>query len=372
MKIFYLGHFFGYDGHSRAARDFVELLLNNGHSVVCRSIDNNSNMKAFDPKWERLCTAKAAGTFDIAIVHKTPWNQQGQKELLHLSEPIASAKKKVFLTVFETTKWPIEWKEPLESFDSIITFSEWQGRAARELLPYKPIFVVPHVVEPSKEIAEKNPELYRFYSEFSDITDRKGLDVLLKAYYLAFDHSDKVELFIKLPNKNDAITKFYEMNKKAQACFTYKAMPKRLSIATAYLPDDELDRLMLTANAYVCPARGEGFSLPLARAAVNGLACLYPRTKELVSDLETSWGNDYFEDACSGYNANLVSVISDTFTTYGFQFDTRGMKWLEPDIEHLAKRMKEYYEIGSIDSPDYSIDRLSSKSVYSKLMEALS
>src|SRR6185369_13752223 len=268
MKIFFLGHFGSYGGFGQASRDYVELLLSNGHEVTCQSIDPQESVSRFGQVWvERFSLPSVKDSYDVFFVHKSPWNYAGRREDVHSMQEFEQAKKKYYITIFETDLWPSNWKPLLEPFDGVITASQWQKRACIKMMgpEWEPrTHLVPHVVEPRLPLPPRHDDgSYTFYSEFSQIIHRKGLDILLAAYFMAFSASDKVKLVLKIPGNPAEIMKFEQIVIFASDCFNWKELPM-VETCRAWLNDNQMDQLMMDSNCYICSARGEGFSIPLA------------------------------------------------------------------------------------------------------------
>jgi hypothetical protein len=344
MRIFYLGHFDSYVGFGRAARDYVLLLEKMGHQVNCCSIDGLQNIAKFGEQWVKRCLPVKTIDYDIAIIHKSPWNQNGVKEFANWEQipQLALAKQKVYITIFETDLWPAPWKKCFEGFDKIFTASNWQAIAARKMLGENwknKVFFVPHVVEsPSCAPRRRADGRYCFYAEFSHLLHRKGLDILLKGYFSAFSKNDNVVLVVKISDSQADFNFFYNEYDEACQCFNYKQLPL-IEICTAMITDDQLDELMSECDTYVCSARGEGFSIPLARAAVMGKRCIYPLNLSGIG-----WASDYIDIHIDDDRKEILcqetSVITNTFENVKMKIDTSQMKWFEISIPQLEMAMK--------------------------------
>jgi len=149
---------------------------------------------------------------------------------------------------------------------------------------------------------------------------RKGLDVLLKAYVMAFSDRDDVSLVIKtFPNPHNNVQDQIDAIRR-----TTKNCPEIILI------NEDLDYgyivdLYKRCNALVAPSRGEGFGLPMAEAMLFELPVIttaYGGQTDFCTD-ETAWLIDY-----SFAYAKTHLGLSDSV-------------WVEPSVEHLAALMKE-------------------------------
>jgi len=366
MKIVWVGHISENCGHGQSSRDYINLLDKAGIDVYGRNIQLHEQLPFWGEKIVSLCSKPKCEDPDIFLVHKAPWNQDGSIEDFSNMPEFVAAKKRIFMTIFETSRWPDNWKPVLEKFDSIITACTWQRQAAINLMGVawaSKIHVAPHVVEPNWEYKPK-PGPYVFFSEFSRISDRKGLDILLKAYFHAFDANSNVVLRLKIGPSE--LEKLNNEIQKAKKCFNWRTHPK-IDICSAFLKPEDMPELWDGVDCYVCSARGEGFALSLAQAAVNGLSCAVP--VDLCHEFE-NWHQDFLEE--ESYNAIMVPVLTQEFADVQMKIDTSAMAWLEPNPFALSRWMKEISE-----KPKNRIDRsktieyLSSQNVLSMLKIAM-
>ncbi len=104
------------------------------------------------------------------------------------------------------------------------------------------------------------------FLQVSSAFPRKGVDVLLRAYFEAFDGSSPVSLVLKtFPNPHNRVGELL-----AELRATHRDPPDVRWIDREF-EDSELDALYGLADCYVHPARGEGFGLPVAEAMAAGL-----------------------------------------------------------------------------------------------------
>lgn len=377
MTIYYLGHFADYSGYGKAARDNVKLLDSLGYNVICGNISHDNELIHRGQYWvDRIAAGRdLPEEIDIFIVHKSPWNQDNIIERIDQAPAAQKAKQKIYYTVFETSRWPEQWKEPLSYFDKILTPSTWQKEAALALLGdgwKDKISVVPHIIEPTLHEPLKN-EIFTFYSDFSRISPRKGLDILLKAYFWAFTNKDKVKLKLKLPSSDASRREWLKLHQEAYDCFRWKASELPIiEINESLLSDEQMLKNILECDCYVCPARGEGFAISLATAAVNGKPCLAPAIVESADDIDDvfSWHADYLSPNCR-FHAEQMSVVSDEFWRVKMIINTDDMYWLEGDLIRLKQAMSHAVNHKTDFIPDSTcIDYLSAENVGKFFTEA--
>ena len=165
------------------------------------------------------------------------------------------------------------------------------------------------------------PEISKKKFKFLHISScfpRKGVDVLLKAFYSAFSDQDDVSLIIKtFPNPHNKVKALID-----ELARTSKNPPEVILIEEDW-SDEKVTGLYKTADFLVAPGRGEGFGLPLAEAMLLE-----------VPVITTGYGGQ--TDFC---NENTSWLID-----YEFNYADTHMKlinsfWAEPDCKHLSRLM---------------------------------
>ncbi len=187
-----------------------------------------------------------------------------------------------------------------------------------------PIRVVANgVVPPDPRATVSTPELeglraFRFLN-IGSAFPRKGLDVLLRAYFAGFDGSSDVSLVLKtFPNPHN------EAGALLQQLRASHPHPPDVRWIDRDLSDDEVQGLYNLASCYVHPARGEGFGLPVAEAMASGVP---------VISLEHSGLADF---VCPETAITIPFQVEKALT----HFDLPGSTWAEPDQDQLESAMR--------------------------------
>ena len=176
------------------------------------------------------------------------------------------------------------------------------------------------VVEASYTVKAKS---FRFL-HVSSCFPRKGVDVLLEAYGLAFTVDDPVTLVIKtFRNPHNQIHAWL-----ANAKSRFAAYPEVLVIEED-LSEGQLKSLYAQCQVMVAPSRAEGYGLPMAEAMLSGLPVI-----------TTAWGGQL--DFCDDETAWLIDYAFKRTDTH---FDLFDSVWAEPDIQSLVSVMQEVYAL---------------------------
>ncbi len=177
-------------------------------------------------------------------------------------------------SVWETSNIPLTATERCNSFDFIMTASEYSKQAFINGGVNVPIEVVPHIVTPVSLVEnEKLEELTKDKFVFLSIFEwhlGKGYDTLIKGFIEAFRDNPDVLLILKV---NSFVNPFYLKEEVINYVREQKGGLKYPQIIPICNPvhEDVLNSLYKYADVYVSCSRREGFSLTLAQAMVNGL-----------------------------------------------------------------------------------------------------
>jgi glycosyltransferase involved in cell wall biosynthesis len=186
-----------------------------------------------------------------------------------------------------------------------------------------PVHVVANGVDaPDPTATVDAPELEglrRFvFLHISSAFPRKGVDVLLRAYFDAFDGSSPVSLLLKtFPNPHNRVGELLA------ALRAEHPDPPDVRWIDRDFEDREIEALFGLAHCYVHPARGEGFGLPVAEAMAAGvpvIAVAHAGLADFVSE-------------------ETAVCVPFTLAPAETHFDLADSWWAEPDTGALARAM---------------------------------
>jgi glycosyltransferase involved in cell wall biosynthesis len=232
------------------------------------------------------------------------------------------------------------WEESLlppgiaESFethvDRIGAMSHFVERLLRDSGVTVPVDVTGVGVDALELEAPDLPELRSLrrlrFLHVSSAFPRKGIDVLLSAFFDAFSGADDVSLILKThPNPHNEVEDLLEGARSAHRD------PPDVRWIDRDLGPSELEGLYAVADWYVHPARGEGFGLPVAEAMLAGVPVISTATTGL-------------SELCSDKTALVVPAVEAPARTH---VSVPGSMWTEPDGSALRDHLRAVY-----DSPD--------------------
>lgn len=185
------------------------------------------------------------------------------------------------------------------------------------------IGVPPHDPEATVDLPELVGLKKTRFLHVSSAFPRKAIDVLLRAYFSAFDSSDDVTLVLKtFPNPHNEVEKILGELRAGHS------NPPDVRWIDRDLDDREIAGLHNLASCYVHPARGEGFGLPVAEAMLAGvpvIALAYSGLADFVSE-------------------ETAVTIPFTLEPARTHFEVPGSVWAEPNLECLTIEMRRFFD----------------------------
>lgn len=156
------------------------------------------------------------------------------------------------------------------------------------------------------------------FLHISSAFPRKGVDVLLRAYFETFSSADDVSLVLKtFPNPhNDVATILAALREEFSD-------PPHLCWIDQDVGREELDGLYNLATCYVHAARGEGFGLPVAEAMLADVPVIAVAATGLADFV----------------SASTAAVIGHTIEPARTHLSVPGSEWVEPSLADLRREL---------------------------------
>jgi hypothetical protein len=236
-------------------------------------------------------------------------------------------------TMFECDSIPGRWVRTLREFDQVwvpSTFNQAtfaQAGVPSELLRVVPIGIdTPSFAPDGPVLALPNRRRFAFLSVF-DWNERKGPDVLLRAWAQAFGPDDDVVLYLRTGRSTVGARGGPDDEIRALGLDPASLAP--IEVLSDPLPADAYAALFRSVDAFVLTSRGEAFCIPMLEA----MACGVPA-------IGTGYGGSTdFLDETTGFPipARLVPVarnLADRIPFYA------GQRWADPSIEATATALR--------------------------------
>ena len=248
-------------------------------------------------------------------------------------------RRRVGRTMFETDSIPAGWRHCCESMDEVWVPSTFNADVfaaagvARERLRVLPAGVNTAQFRPGlAPLPIPRRRGFNFLSVF-EWTDRKGPDVLLRAYLSEFKGDEDVALILKSyarPDPGEELLPRLIYFVERQMGLRLEDAPPIIVYAPGFLPAADVPRLYASADAFVLPSRGEGYGRPYMEA----LSCECPV-------ITTRWSGqmDFLHDGNSELAECAVSPVPWNSDVELYM----GHRWAEPSVEHLRQQMRHVF-----------------------------
>ncbi len=356
MKICYIAPYRDGTGYSSQAVNNMLSLEAGGIDVVARAVNLSPSKNHELAKKVQHLEDKTTDDVDVVIQHVLP----------HLFQYKAGVKN-IGLFCWETTNFQrSNWSNCCNMMDEIWVPSLQNVQAVKESWVTTPIKVLPCACNTGRFGNMKGPlEIPQirnkcvFYT-IGEISRRKNIVAILRAFYSAFSLRDDVVLVLKInsPGKTpeettDLIrTTIDDMKKAIHRYIRHSYYPPVVVIAD-FLPDEKLDQLHQACDIFVSASHGEAWGIPAHDAMGFGNPSIlsnwgsYPElmhSKALENwepetqrfkwpgEIDSGWLIKGQLTPCFG----AVDSFPDLYT--GEE------SWFDPDVCHLVNCMKQGYE----------------------------
>ena len=237
---------------------------------------------------------------------------------------------RVGYTMLEVDGFPAEWIRQAERMDEVWTPTEFNRLGLLASGLRRPVHVMPLGVDPDRF----HPGMRGIPSPHGEFVflaslewgERKAPELLLRAFSETFDAREPVRLVAKLSNTDPTVSV-----RAAVRALGLSASGGRISyLLNRALPYSQLGALYRSADCFVSPSRGEGWSMPV----IEALACGLPV-------IATDWGGHtaYLHEGIA-YPLRVRATVPARAKCPYYE----GFRWADPDEEHLRHLLRHVYE----------------------------
>ncbi len=327
MKLNIWGTIFGESGYAVHTRNLALALHKSKQLDIGLEVGQAPpGYRYFDSRLKEM--ADKGYVYDNTLMIMTPewWK-------LKFSDPI---KNLIGFGVFEGDKLPITWERNAkhEKLSCIFTPSEHTKQAFLNSGIEKPIHVIPHgvnpdVFNPDVKPAEnvKSDDIYDFLyvGGWRDgILDRKGVDVLIRAYCNEFKKTEKVRLNLKINMSYAKPNQDVSQDINALPIPPYGTRPQ-MGLIKQNIPENHLARIYKACDCFVMSTKGEAFGMPCLEAAATGLPVI-----------ATDYGGQ--QDYLTQDSNILVKPDGFAPATGGIYYERA--KWAIPSVKGFQEQMR--------------------------------
>lgn len=276
MKLLFTGPIMDFSGFAHASRNFLRALVQDDRlDIVARPLryDQLDAGQSFEtPEWMEPLLANDLLNVDMAL-QMTTCNVE--------AVPVPGIVNGLY-TFFETSRIQPAWARKANEFDFLLVPSRANAETLLNSGVERPILIVAPPCDRDDYARDYEPlkipnaENRTVFYNICQLSTKKGIDVLLRAYYAAFAaNPDEVLLVLKtyidMQNRgNDLETvKSFIQNIKTRCRIPTDKLPPVLPIVYT-MSDDEIHGVHARGDAYVCSSRAEGWGIPVFDALAHG------------------------------------------------------------------------------------------------------
>ncbi len=235
-----------------------------------------------------------------------------------------SGRYRIGFTMQEVDRLPPAWVEQANQMDEVWTPTHWGREVFRASGVSRPISTMPLGVDTERFTPAPPRTRLQEHTIFLSIfewSERKGWDVLLRAYRAAFRPGAAVLLLLKIDCREPALNPLGEL-----ARLLPPPVPPVGVIYNQMLTAAQLVELYQAADCFVLPTHGEGWGMPVLEA----MACGVPA-------IATAWsGITTFLTEANGYPLPIRGVVPAS----GANPYHRGARWAAPDEAALVDLLR--------------------------------
>lgn len=249
---------------------------------------------------------------DIVSEGATVWHEQPKDSWVN--SPFG---KNIAIVPFETTRIPASWVHKINGMDALFVPCKQNITMMQDSGVTIPIELIHWGIDPDKfyPIDRLDDKIFTF-GTMGALSERKGTDLLVKAFQIAFPTEKDVRLLCKTSNFG----------------FPFAVDDKRVIVQQSPCTHEELmNDFFRKTDCFVFPTRGEGFGLTPLEAMATGLPVI-----------TTGWsGTMEYMKPEYGWILDYKMVPATAFTEKIYKEDCGD--WAEPDLDHLVQCMREAY-----------------------------
>lgn len=232
------------------------------------------------------------------------------------------------MMVLEGNKLPESWVAKANCVDQLWATSTFnRDQFIKNGIVEDKIKVIPHGIDPTiyhmdgKARPEGDDFTFLFVGGYATRGDRKGADLLAKAFSEEFKPTEKARMIFK-------INKQYNPNFDVQMDLMQLArFHPKVTVLDKFMDETELAILYRDSDVGVCPTFGEGYGMTMAES----MACGAP-----VIATNYSGHLDFTLPEFS----YLIDVEEFVPASYGVFDITSGTNWAKPSVKHLKELMR--------------------------------
>lgn len=313
-------------GWGTAARGYIRALRVLGVPLALNDISATSTNRSAD---RSLTGFTSDHPYPVNLVCVDP--TQHFSVLSHLGAEYMQGRYNIAAWAWELDRFPAKWIDRMAFYDEIWVMSSFVANALAPLAPI-PVVRIPPVLSvgrvgsraQGRQGLDVSPGdfVFLFVFDFHSHLARKNPLSAIDAFKLAFESGDPASLVIKCVN-GDA-------DPGGLSAVFERARGSRIFIYDGYWPDQAMQNLFASCDAYVSLHRSEGLGLTIAEAMALG--------KPVIA---TGWsGNMDLMNVSNSFPVPFRLVeVQESVGPY-----RAGEMWAEPSVRDAAELMRYVFE----------------------------
>lgn len=238
------------------------------------------------------------------------------------------------MTMYECSRLPFTWVRRCSMMNEIWVPSQFNKQTfAHSGIPLHKLHVMPYGVDVSMFHPRDSSLHFAHRRSYAFLTvcsfdERKGIETLITAFCTEFSEAEDVCLLLKTrASTNQEIVQQQAYIDRIALQVNGKKRPSVVLMSTTgSWSEDHLAQLYNSADCYVLPTRGEGWSLTVMEAMASGLPVI-----------TTNWSAHLdFIHADNGYLINVEKFVAPNPRN-------PRLYWAVPDLLHLRQLMRHAY-----------------------------
>lgn len=341
MKVLFISNHRNQSGWSEQARNSILAMDAAGLEVVPRAIDILGNQAELP---QRIIELEQNSSKNPDMIF--------QNVLPAMAEYHAGAKNVLFF-VSETNNFKATgWDLRANLFDLIIQCCDYNKQTCIKSGVKPKIAVIPQAIDleksnrdyPIHEVKKVFPDEFLFYT-IGEISQRKNLPDLIRAFHLEFRPSENVQLLIKTTPQglggNPMQTLQNRVNDIKMGLKLYRNIEsyKREILMVGQTSEQEIYSIHRTGDCYISSSHCEAFNIPCAVAmSMNKTVCVpnYAGFQMYCNDK-----NSFLIDGHEDFIHSATDTLPDLYIG-------RDEKWFYPSIEDMRIKMRLIYQNNTV------------------------
>lgn len=274
MKILYISNAFENSGWGNASFSNIMALESTGVDLVLRNLSFGGKQKKINPRILALAEKPIHGV-DICIQHTLP--------TLYCYN---GACKNIGFYETETTDFNYSmWHKYINMMDYAWVPTELNKSQSQNSGVDIPIQVINHCLELDRYYnLEKTANVSELEGSYNfcfvgELSKRKNIPALLRAFYTEFHPTENVNLLLKLNspghNESECMNQFQILNRTIKDGLKIRSVYKDPIVITRHETQNDLLSIVSQCHCFISTSYGEAWCIPALEALALGLNVLY-------------------------------------------------------------------------------------------------